>query len=42
MRTTIYLATARGLTTITGGEENWRGEVSLKDKEIQCIAADPN
>ena len=42
MRTMIYLATARGLTVITGAAENWRGKVCLDDKQVQCVAADPN
>jgi hypothetical protein len=40
MRTTIYLATACGLAVIQGGDESWVGEVSLNDKQIQCVAAD--
>ncbi len=42
MRTTIYLATARGLTVITGSEGNWRGAIRLEGKQIQCVAADLN
>jgi photosystem II stability/assembly factor-like uncharacterized protein len=42
MRTTIYLATARGLSVITGADGNWRGAVQLKGKQIQCVAADFN
>jgi hypothetical protein len=40
MRTTIYLATARGLAVIQGCDEGWVGEVCLNDKQIQCVAAD--
>src|SRR6202021_2385255 len=40
MRTTIYLATARGLAVIQGCDESWVGEVCLNDKQIQCVAAD--
>jgi hypothetical protein len=40
MRTTIYLATACGLAVIRGRDESWVGEVCLKDKQIQCVAAD--
>jgi len=42
MRTTLYLATARGLAVVTGAGENWRGEVCLDEFQIQCVAADPN
>ena len=42
MRTTIYLATARGLTVITGSNGNWRGAIRLEDKQIQCVATDLN
>src|SRR6202046_683264 len=42
MRTTLYLATARGLTVVTGAEENWRGEVCLDEMQIQCVAVDPD
>lgn len=41
MRTTIYLATARGLMVITGSCENWSGEVHLEGKQTQCVTADP-
>ena len=40
MRTTIYLATARGLPVITGADESWYGAVCLEGKQIQCVAAD--
>ena len=42
MRTTLYLATARGLTVVTGAEENWRGEVCLDEMQIQCVTEDPD
>jgi photosystem II stability/assembly factor-like uncharacterized protein len=42
MRTTLYLATARGLTIVTGAEENWQGKVCLDAFQIQCVAVDPN
>ncbi len=42
MRTTIYLATARGIPVITGSDGNWRGAVCLEDKQVQCVAADLN
>jgi ligand-binding sensor domain-containing protein len=40
MKTTIYLATDRGLTVIVGGDGNWRGKVCLEDKQVQCVVAD--
>jgi hypothetical protein len=42
MRTTLYLATARGLTVVTGAGENWRGEVCLEGMQLQCVAVDPD
>jgi hypothetical protein len=42
MKTTIYLATARGLRVIAGSDGNWRGAVRLEDKQIQRVAADFN
>jgi hypothetical protein len=36
---TIYLATADGLAVITGSKGNWHGEVRLKGKQVQCVAA---
>jgi len=42
MRTTLYFATARGLTVVTGAEENWRGEVCLDEFQVQCVAVDPD
>ena len=42
MRTTIYLATVRGLTVVIGAGEDWRGEVCLDDMQIQCVAVDPD
>ena len=42
MRTTLYLATARGLTVVTGAGENWRGDVRLEGFQIQCVAVDPD
>jgi photosystem II stability/assembly factor-like uncharacterized protein len=42
MRTTLYSATARGLTVVTGTEGNWQGKVCLDDFQIQCVAVDPN
>jgi hypothetical protein len=42
MKTTIYLATDRGLTVIVGGDGNWRGKVCLEDKQVQCVVADSN
>ena len=42
MRTTLYLATARGLTVVTRAGENWRGEVCLDEMQIQCVAVDPD
>ncbi len=42
MKTTIYLATDRGLTVISGSEGNWRGKVCLEDEQIQCVVADPH
>ena len=39
MRTTIYLATAHGLSVITGCDGSWRGAVRLEGKQIQCVAA---
>ena len=40
MKTTIYSATARGLTVIAGCNGNWRGAVCLQDKQVQCVATD--
>jgi photosystem II stability/assembly factor-like uncharacterized protein len=42
MRTTLYLATARGLMVVRGAGENWRGEVCLEEFQIQCVAVDPS
>jgi hypothetical protein len=42
MQTTIYLATDRGLTVITGRNGNWRGKAWLEDKQVQCVVADSN
>lgn len=42
MRTTLYLATARGLTVVTGAGEDWRGDVCLDEMQIQCVAVDPD
>jgi len=42
MRITLYLATARGLTVVTGAGGNWQGKVCLDEFQIQCIAVDPN
>src|ERR1700751_6501754 len=42
METTIYLATDRGLTVITGSHGNWRGKVYLEDQQVQCVVADSN
>ena len=39
MNTTIYLATAEGLLVITSSNGNWRGEVRLNGKQLQCVAA---
>lgn len=41
MRTTLYLATARGLTIVTGTEADWQGTVCLDEFQIQCIAVYP-
>lgn len=40
MKTTIYLATDRGLTVISGSDGNWRGKVCLEDEQIQCVVVD--
>jgi hypothetical protein len=40
MRTTIYLATGRGLSVITGSDDNWRGVFNLEGKEIRYVSAD--
>lgn len=42
MKTTLYLATARGLAVITGARENWQGKLCLDKFQIQCVAVDPN
>jgi hypothetical protein len=42
MRTTLYLATARGLTVVTAAGGNWQGKVCLDEFQIQCVAVDPN
>jgi len=42
MRTTLYLATARGLTVVTGDGEHWQGKVCLEEFRIQCVAVDPD
>jgi hypothetical protein len=42
MRTTLYLATARGLTVVTGAGGNWQGKVCLDEFQIRCVAVDPN
>ena len=42
MRTTLYLATARGLTVITADGELWQGKVCLEEFPIQCVAVDPD
>ncbi len=42
MKTTIYLATPRGIVVIQGSEADWRGVVRLEDKQVQCVAADVN
>src|ERR1700749_3642314 len=42
MKTTIYLATGRGLTVIAGNHGKWRGKVCLGDKQVQCVVADQN
>jgi photosystem II stability/assembly factor-like uncharacterized protein len=42
MRTTLYLATERGLTVVTGAGENWQAKVCLDDSQIQCVAVDPD
>lgn len=39
MKTTIYVATADGVLVITGFNGNWRGEVHLDGKQVQCVAA---
>jgi photosystem II stability/assembly factor-like uncharacterized protein len=39
METAIYLATADGLSVITRSNGNWHGEVRLKGKQVQCVAA---
>ncbi len=38
MDTTIYLATAQGLFIITHSDGNWRGEIRLNGKQVQCVA----
>ncbi len=40
MRTTIYSATACGVAVIKSAGESWVGEISLNDRQIQCVAAD--
>ena len=42
MRTALYLATARGVTVVTGAGGNWQGKVCLDEFQIQCVAVDPN
>jgi hypothetical protein len=42
MKTTLYLATAGGLTVVTGAGDNWRGEACLDEIQIQCVAVDPD
>lgn len=42
MRTTLYLATARGLTVVTGDGKHWQGKVCLEQLQIRCIAVDPD
>jgi hypothetical protein len=41
MRTTLYLATARGLTVVAGAGGNWQGKVFLDEFQIQCVAVNP-
>ena len=42
MRITLYLATARGVTVVTGAGGNWQGKVCLDEFQIRCVAVDPN
>jgi photosystem II stability/assembly factor-like uncharacterized protein len=42
MKTTIYLATARGLGVIAGSEQNWHGAITLEGTQIQSVVADRN
>ena len=42
METTIYLATARGLSVMTGSNGSWGGAVCLEGKQVQCVTADSN
>lgn len=42
MKTTIYLSTGRGVSVIAGSDRDWHGEVRLKDRDVQCVAADVN
>src|ERR1700757_1676909 len=42
MRTTLYLATAHGLTVVTGAGGNWQGKACLDEFQIQCVAVGPN
>ncbi len=38
MKTTIYLATADGVSVIAGSNGNWRGQVRLTGTQVQCVA----
>lgn len=42
MRTSLYLATARGLKVITNNNHNWQSKTYLDEFQIQCVAVDPN
>ena len=42
MRTTLYLATARGLKVITGEGEDWQSKACLGQIPIQAVAVDPH